>query len=207
MAQHKLDLDALILEAPRLVAPSGAVATFKAYTLEDLLPMLGHAQGLQKNFTLGGAVALADLILDLCTSEPINRMAIDAVPLFSLQEVMRWLQEATPPTLFMSAEPDGEIVIAGKPHAVRMLTVGAVRQFDWFDTARTEIATTDLADLVIHNADMMAGIIDGLSAAEWRAMPRARTAAIERYIADLMQAKQTEAQAQAEAVAHPKAGT
>jgi len=215
MAHVKLDLDALILEAPRLVAPTGAVATFQDYTTDDLLRLLALAQPVQGSNAdhLQALVQIADGILELCTAAPINRRAIDAVPVSHILDVLTWLQTAEPPTLFMSSEPDGEIVLAGKTRAVRLLTVGAMRQFSWFAQAQAPSAVDaipgdapatpgmSLLDAVLHSAEMMAGMIEDLTPEAWRALPRTQTTAIERYIMALMQPK-PEAEANA---ADPKA--
>jgi|GEM_PF-6812462 len=197
MAHVKLDLDALILEAPRLVAPTGAVATFQDYTTDDLLRLLALAQPVEGSDAdrLQALVQIADGILELCTPAPVNRAALDAIPISRILDVLTWLQTANPPTLYMSSEPDGEITLSGKVRVVRLLTVGAVRQFSWFAQAQVPgpatpenaLAGMSLADAVLHSAEMMASMIEDMTPAEWRGLPRAQAAAIERYIMALMQ--------------------
>jgi len=191
MTQKTLDTDALLLEPPRIVAPDGSNAILKDYTQEDVLRLVRAVQELQGAPQSTIPLQLADLLINLCVDPIAGTQVIDKLPLSRLMEVIGWLQTAETSAFITPTAPDGEVLIHGEPHAVRVLSVGTLRRMN----ALGQADAGDLAAIVGRNAEVMVSMIEGLTLEDWQQLPRRQSAAIERYFAELMQEQTAKATA------------
>ena len=196
MAQRTLNLDELLLEPGRIIAPDGSSASLREYSEDDVVVLLHTLQSIQGQPEASSLTTLADAIIPFFADVEQGRRVVDSLPVTRLMDIIIWLQTADSNEFAAPTEPDGEIVLNGATRAVRLVTVGTFRKVS--DTAQVNM-TGDVTQAVTQNAEIMASMIEGMTAEQWRSLPRQRSAAIERYITELM----SEASAQVAAV--PKA--
>lgn len=184
MARKHFSTDDLLTHPPRIVAPNGANAVLREYTQDDVLGLLTAVQDAQAGRPQDVPARIADALYVFCADET-GRAAIDALPITSLLPIISWLQTADSLAYACSPEPDGELEINGKTYAVRVLTVGAMKQMTELQGV-IDSNTTDLASAITQSAEALIGMIDGMTLAEWRRLPRRVTAGVERFIAQLL---------------------
>jgi hypothetical protein len=182
MAQSEkhFDADALLIGPTRLVAPDGSSASLKEYTEDDVLALLRVLQDIQKLPQAQMPLHLADALLLFFEDEEAGRRVVDALPLPRIMDVVTWLQEAISPTLTLPDAPDGEVKLGGQVRAVRIPTIGTYRDL------APAAAEGDVYSIISQNAAVMASMVEGMTPEAWRALPRRQSAAVERYISDLM---------------------
>jgi hypothetical protein len=184
MTHEKLDLDALLVELGVIETPGGS-ASLREYTEDDVLGLLRTLQAIQGKPEAGSVLVLADTLQGFCADAEAGRRAVDGLPLPRIMDAIAWLQTADQPNFVVPDEPDGVLVLAGQERAVRLSTVGVFRRL----VAAGQVDMSgDVAGAVMQNADMIAGMIDGMTPEAWHALPRRQSAAAERYINELLNA-------------------
>jgi hypothetical protein len=199
MAQDQLNLDELLLEPGRIVAPDGGSASLRWYDEDDVIALLRVLQGIQGKPEASAVLVLADALVGFCADEEAGRRVVDCLPLPRIMDVIMWLQTADAADFAVPDAPDGEIVMDGAVRAVRLLTVGTFRNMVAGGGADL---SGDVASALAQNAEVMASMVDGMTAEEWRSLPRQKSAAIERYVNGLLNARNVQVEA-----ARPKART
>jgi len=183
MTQRTLDLDALLLEPGRITAPDGSSALLREYNEDDVVGLLRVVQSIQGQPEAGSVLVLADALAGFCADAETGRRVIDALPLTRIMDAIVWLQTASQPDFTVADAPEGLVVLGGRERAVRVLTVGTFRRLA---AAGAVDLSADVAGALVRNAETMAGMVEDMTVEEWLKLPRPQTAAIERYITELM---------------------
>lgn len=121
--QQVLDLDALVLERPRIVTPR-AIFPLRDVTTEDMIAWMGRLEAVRRGPPATVPIGLADQVASLAEDPPGLRAALDKAPILAVIDCVAWAQDLSAVEHALpDAETVGTIIFGGVAHPVRALSL------------------------------------------------------------------------------------